>query len=66
MNPRIQNVDVSSSCRTNIVNFSIKDMILCMVANKSLWNPGKLLLDPDNPLSPPKDTLYFGDVKTGS
>ena len=66
MNPRVQNLDLSSGRRTNIVTFSIKDMILRMVSNKSLFNPSNLLLDPDNPLSPPKDTLYFGDVNTGS
>ena len=66
MNPRVQNLNLSSGRQTNIVTFSIKDMILRMVSNKSLFNPSNLLLDPDNPLSPPKDTLYYGDVNTGS
>ena len=66
MNPRVQNVDLSFDHQTNIANFSIKDMILRMVTNKSLFNPGNLLLDPDNPLSPPNDTLYFGEVNIGS
>ena len=48
MKPRVHNVDLFSSRVTNIVTFSIKDMILCMVNNKGLFHPDNLLLDPDN------------------
>lgn len=36
MNHGVQNVDLPSGCRTNIVTFSIRDIILRMVKNYSL------------------------------
>ena len=51
MNPRVQNLNLSSGRQTSIVTFSIKDMILRMVTNKSLFNPNNLLLDPANPFT---------------
>ena len=37
-----------------------------MVLNKSLFNPSNLLLDPDNPCALPSESLYVGEVNSGS
>ena len=49
-----------------LLYFSVKEMILKMVLNKSLFNPSNLLLDPDNPCVSPPESLYVGEVNSGS
>ena len=66
MKPRVNNITLSSGRTTNVVTFSIKEMILRMVLNKSLFNPSNILLDPNNPCSPPSDSLYYGEVNSGT
>ena len=53
MKPRVHNIRLSSGRTTNVVTFSVKEMILRMVMNKSLFCPSNILLDPDNPCPPP-------------
>ena len=66
MKPLVYNLDLSSGHTTNLVILSMKDMILRMVTNKSLFHPRNLLLDPDNPCALPKETPFYGDVNSGS
>ena len=66
MKPSVHNLVLSSVRSTNIVTFSMKDMVLWMVNNKLLFHPGNLLLDPDNPCALPKDTPFYGDVNSDS
>ena len=66
MKPSVHNLTLSSDCTSNIVTFSLKDMILRMLTNKSLFHPDNLLFDPNNPCALPNDTLFYGDVNSGS
>ena len=40
---------LSSGRTSNVVSFSMREMILKMVTNKTLFHPGNLLLGPKNP-----------------
>ena len=64
MKPKVDYTVLSSGRSTNVVTFSMKEMILRMVMNKSLFSPQNLLLDPDNPCSLPNDSLYVGEVNS--
>ena len=44
----------------------MKEMILKMVTNKTLFHPGNLLLDPKNPCADMPDDGCYGDVNTGT
>jgi len=66
MKPKVDYTVLSSGRSTNVVTFSMKEMILRMVMNKSLFSPQNLLLDPDNPCSLPNDSLYVGEVNSGT
>ena len=37
-----------------------------MVMNTSLFCPSNILLDPDNPCSPPPESIYYGEVNSGT
>ena len=56
---------LSSGCTSNVVIFSTKEIILCMVTNKSIFHPDNLLLGPTNPCADPLDDGYYGDVNSG-
>ena len=56
---------LSSRHSPTIDNFSIKEMILHMVVNKSLFAPQDLLLDPNNPLSDPQEYRYYSEINSG-
>ena len=65
MKPKLCPTLLSSGRTSNVVIFSMKEMILRMVTNKSIFHPGNLLLDPTNPCADPPDDGYYGDVNTG-
>ena len=66
MKPKIHQTMLSSGRTTNVVTFSITEMILRMVTNKSIFHPDNLLLDPTNPCGDVIDDGYYGDVNTGT
>ena len=66
MKPKVCKTVLSSGRSSNVVSFSMKEMILRMVTNKTLFHPGNLLLDPQNPCGDQPDDLYYGDVNTGT
>ena len=51
---------------SNVVSISMREMILKMVTNKTLFHPGNLLLDPKNPCTDIPDDGCYGDVNTGT
>ena len=57
---------LSSGCTSNDVIFSMKEMILRKVINKSIFHPDNLLLDPTNPCADPHDDEYYGGVNSGT
>ena len=65
MKPKLCPTQLSSGRTSNVVIFSMKEMILRMVTNKSIFHPGNLLLDPINPCAEPLDDGYYGDVNSG-
>ena len=44
----------------------MREMILKMVTNKTMFHPGNLLLDPKNPCCDIPDDGYYGEVNTGT
>ena len=66
MKPKIYKTILSSGRTSNVVSFSMREMILKMVTNKSLFHPGNLLLDPKNPCGDQPDDGSYGDVNTGT
>ena len=66
MKPKLKQAVLSSGHTSNVVVFSIKEMILRMITNKSLFHPDNLLLDPSNPCGDVKDDGYYGEVNTGT
>ena len=65
MKPKLQST-VLSSIRTSNVIFSLKEIILRMVTNKSLFHLDNLLLDPTNPCGDIPDDGFYGDVNSGT
>ena len=57
---------MSSGRSTNGVTFSIKEMILRMVTNKSLITPTNLLLNPKDAFSDPPESAHYSKVNSGS
>ena len=66
MKPKLKQTRLSSGRTSNVVVFSIKEMILKMITNKSIFQPDNLLLDPSNPCGDILDDGYYGDVNSGS
>ena len=66
MKPKLRQTLLSSGRTSNVVIFSMKEMILRMVTNKSIFYPGNLLLDPTNPCADSVDDGYYGDVNSGT
>ena len=64
MKPKLCPTQLTSGRTSNVVIFSMKEMILRMVTNKSIFHPGNLLLDPTNPCAEPPDDGYYGDVNS--
>ena len=64
--PKVEPIILSSGRNTNIVTFSLKDAIVRLVNDKSIFCPDNLLLDPNNPFKDLSDTEYYGDVNTGT
>ena len=64
MKPIINTIKLSSGRNTNVVTFSLKEMILRMVTNKSLFTPKNLLLSPENPCGDPIESKYYSDVNS--
>ena len=50
----------------NVVSFSMREIILRMVTNKTFFHPGNLLFDPNNPCADISDDRCYGDVNTGT
>ena len=57
---------MSSGCSTNVVTFSIKEMILRMVTNKSLFKPKNLLLNPQDSFADQPESVHYDEVNSGS
>ena len=66
MKPKLQLTVLSSGRTSYVVTFSMKEMILRMVTNKSLFQPDNLLLDPTNPCGDVQDDGFYGDVNSGT
>ena len=66
MKPKLQPTVLSSGRTSNIVIFSMKEMILRMITNKSLLHPDNLLLDPTNLSGDIPDDGFYGDVNSGT
>ena len=66
MKPKLKHSVLSSGRTCNVVVFSLKEMILRMITNKSLFHPDNLLLDPTNPCGDVVDDGYYGEVNTGT
>ena len=66
MKPKVCKTVLSSGRTSNVVSFSMREMILKMVTNKTLFHPGNLLLDPKNPCADIADDGCYGDVNTGT
>ena len=49
MKPQVKQVVITSGRTSNVVIFSMKEMILRMVTNKAIFQPDNLLSDPTNP-----------------
>ena len=58
----INTIKLSSGRNTNVVTFSLTEMILRMVTKRSLFTPEYFLLSPDNPCGDPIESEYFSDV----
>ena len=65
MKPSVEPIQLSSGRSTNVARFSLKEMILYMVADRSFFHPQNLLLDTDDPLPDPSKSGYYGEVNTG-
>ncbi len=66
MKPKVCKTVLSSGRTSNFLSFSMREMILKMVTNKTLFHPGNLLLDPKNPCGDIADDGCYGDVNTGT
>ena len=66
MKPIVSSLKLSSNRETSVVTFSMKEMILRMVTNTSLFHPGNLLLNPDDPCGDPPTSLYYDEVNSGT
>ena len=66
MKPKVNKTITSSGCSTNVVPFSIKETILRIVTNKSLFTLKNLLLSPKYPFSDPPESAHYGKVNSGS
>ena len=66
MKPTVSNLNLSSNRVTSVVTFSMKEMILKMITNTSLFHPDNLLLDPNNPCGDPLDSPYYDEVNSGT
>ena len=66
MHPIVEQIQLSSGRSTNVVRFSMKEMILHMVTDRILFHPHNLLLDPYDPLPDPPESGYHGEVNTGT
>ena len=66
MRPIINTIRLSSGRNTNVLTFSLREMILRMVTNESLITPDNLLLSPENPCGNPIESEYYSDVNSGT
>ena len=66
MKPEMDYIVLSSDQSINIVTFSVKEIILRMIMNKSLFSPTNLLLDPDKPCSLSTDSLYINEINSST
>ena len=66
MKPIVSPVNLTSGRSTTVVNFSLKDAIIRMVSNKSIFCPKNLLLDPLNPCGPPPISDHYNEVNSGT
>ena len=66
MKPKLCQTLLSSGRTSNVVIFSMKEMILRMVTNKSLFHSDNLLLNPTNPCADIPNDGYYGDVNSGT
>ena len=64
--PRVSHIQLSSGRQTSVVTFSMKDIILKLVTNKSLFTKDNILLDINEPRSYPPDSRFYSEVNTGS
>ena len=65
--PRVSHIHLSSGRQTSIVTFSMKDIILKLVTDKSLFTKDNILLDIKEPRNPPPESqYYYSEVNTGS
>ena len=66
MKPSVNKIIMSSGRSTNVVTFSIKEMILRMVTRKSLFTTKNLHLNPKDPFVDPPESACYGEVNYGS
>ena len=57
---------LSSGRHTNIFTFSLREMILHMVGNRSLFTLDNLLLNPKDPFADLIEFEYYSDVNSGT
>ena len=66
MKPKVNKIIMSIVRSTNVVTFSIKETILRMVTNKSLFTPKNLLLNPKDPFIDPPESAHYGEINSSS
>ena len=66
MKPKVNKIILSSGRSTNGVDFSLKEMILRMVTNKSLFTSKILLLNPKDSFADPPESGHYDEVKSSS
>ena len=64
--PKLRPTVLSSGRTSNVVIFCMKEMILRMITNKSLFHPENLLLDPTNQCGDIPDDGFYGDINSGT
>ncbi|MCP4748036.1 MAG: hypothetical protein GY874_18150, partial [Desulfobacteraceae bacterium] len=66
MKPIVQPIALSSGRVSSVVTFSLRQAIIRMVSNKSLFTPENLLLNADNPFQKQVESEFIGDVNSGT
>ena len=66
MKSKVNKIINSLGRSTNVVTFSIKEMLLRMVTNTSLFTQKNLLLNPQDPFADPPESVYYGEFDSSS
>ena len=66
MKPRVNNNILSSGHSATILSFSMKEGVIHVVTNKSLFESQNILVDPKNSVFDPPYYQHYGEVNSGT